>query len=436
MTLQTEDNTTLPASGQEILSIPRGKVVPVERRHAKVAGGGMLKGLAVVWHHWTKSFGKLDDHSKIAGTFTTEYPEERLPLPEAYRNMPVLLYDDETGQELCTSCFQCQRICPPQVIHMTQEKDPNTGKPVPAVAEFIIEYDACMSCGFCAEVCPFDAIKMDHTYELSTADHPSLTVHKKDLNRPVSYYESMAPNWWAAARDSAYKKLTGNMKRRPGAIGIAPHLVEKIKEAEEQQAAEAAKAAEAKKAEEAKKAAESAPAGDAPTDKKAKLEAIRARNAAKKAAQDDSVQPHAQPPAAAEDEPLPTDKQAKLAAIRARNAAKKAAQEGGQPPAAQVPAEPAPAEDEPLPTDKQAKLAAIRARNAAKKAAEAGQSAEAAAPAEPEQQPPEASAEQSAPPAESAEEKPPQDEKAARLAAIRERNAEKKRKQQEGNQED
>ncbi len=315
---------------------------------------------------------------------------QRAPLPEAYRNMPILLFDDETGHELCTSCFQCQRICPPQVIHMKQAKDPATGKAVPSVAEFIIEYDACMSCGFCAEVCPFDAIKMDHTYELSTADHPSLTVHKKDLNRPVSYYESIAPNWWAAARDSAYKKLTGNMKRRPGAIGIAPHLIGKIKEAEEQQAAEAAKAAAAKKAEEAKKAAESAPAGDAPTDKKAKLEAIRARNAAKKAAQDEGVQPHAQPPAA--------------------------------------PA-PAPAEDEPLPTDKQAKLAAIRARNAAKKAAQAGQSAEAATPAEPEQQPPEASAEQSAPPAESAEEQPPQDEKAARLAAIRARNAEKKRKQ-------
>jgi NADH-quinone oxidoreductase subunit I/electron transport complex protein RnfC len=432
MTFETDDNTTIPASGQEILSVPRGKVVPIERRRSRLAGGGMLKGLAVVWNHWVKSFGKLDDHSKIAGTFTTEYPEERLPLPEAYRNMPVLLYDDETGQELCTSCFQCQRICPPQVIHMTQEKDPATGKAVPAVAEFIIEYDACMSCGFCAEVCPFDAIKMDHTYELSTADHSSLTVHKQDLNRPVSYYESIAPNWWAAARDTAYKKLTGNMKRRPGAIGIAPHLVEKIKEAEEQQAAEAAKAAEAKRAAEAEKAAEAAPAGDAPTDKQAKLAAIRARNAAKKAAQDDSVQPDAQPPAAAEDEPLPTDKQAKLAAIRARNAAKKAAQEGGQPPAAQEPAEPAAAEDEPLPTDKQAKLAAIRARNAAKKAAEAAATAEQNAPQVEDEQPPAQSTEQSEPPAEA----PPQDEKAARLAAIRARNAEKKRKQQEGNQED
>ena len=53
---------------------------------------------------------------------------------------------------------------------MTQANDPNTGKPVPAVAEFMIEYDACMSCGLCAEVCPFDAIKMDHEFELSTSE--------------------------------------------------------------------------------------------------------------------------------------------------------------------------------------------------------------------------------------------------------------------------
>ena len=76
---------------------------------------------------------------------------------------------------------------------MTQATDPTTGKPVPAVAEFMIEYDACMSCGLCAEVCPFDAIKMDHEFELATSDHPSMTVDKAGLDRPISYYQALAP---------------------------------------------------------------------------------------------------------------------------------------------------------------------------------------------------------------------------------------------------
>src|SRR5581483_11295773 len=105
-----------------------------------------------------------------------------------------------------------------------QATDPTTGKPVPAVSEFMIEYDACMSCGLCAEVCPFDASKMDHEFELATDDHGSMTVNKAGLDRPVSYYEALAPRMWSEVKDGAYKKLQGNMKRRSGTIGISPRV--------------------------------------------------------------------------------------------------------------------------------------------------------------------------------------------------------------------
>src|SRR5262245_2912508 len=211
----------------------RGKAYVIDRGKRKVrAGQGMLAGLDVVIKHFVGAFTKkLETPSESTGVFTVQYPEERLALPEAFRNFPILLYDDATGHELCTSCFQCERICPPQVIHMVQATDPTTGKPVPAVSEFIIEYDACMSCGLCAEVCPFDAIKMDHDFELSTSDHPSMTVDKVGLNRPVSYYEAIAPSFWAEVKDGAYKKLQGNMKRRAGTIGIAPQVADKVKKA-------------------------------------------------------------------------------------------------------------------------------------------------------------------------------------------------------------
>ncbi len=353
----TETPATLTVVVDPTPQITRGRAVVVERRRPKAAGWSLLQGLGVVVDHWRKSFRKLEDPTQIAGTFTTEYPEERLPLPEAYRNMPILLFDDATGHELCTSCFQCQRICPPQVIHMTQAKDPETGKPVPAVSEFIIEYDACMSCGFCAEVCPFDAIKMDHNYELSTADHSSLTVHKAGLLRPVSYYQSIAPTFWAEAEASAYKKLEANKKRRPASIGIAPQMIEQVKAAHKlgdgqpEAASPPAPVATApapdagSAATPASNAALATSEGDLPTDKAARLAAIRARNEAKKAAAQaatDPAQPAAEgaatalatpdapltdaPPApATPDAPL-DEKAARLAAIRARNAAKKAAQ--------------------------------------------------------------------------------------------------------------
>jgi formate hydrogenlyase subunit 6/NADH:ubiquinone oxidoreductase subunit I len=211
----------------------RGSVVVVERKHAQQSyGQGIAQGMGVVLRHFIKSFtSNINDKNDQEGMFTVEYPEVRMELPEAYRNMPILLYDDSTGQELCTSCFQCERICPPKVIHITQAKDPSTGKAVPAAEEFVIEYDSCMSCGLCAEVCPFDAIKMDHFYELSTPDHLGMDRHKAALDRPISYYQSIAPNLWTAVQGNAMKKLQNNIKRRPGNIGVAPHMIGKTQKA-------------------------------------------------------------------------------------------------------------------------------------------------------------------------------------------------------------
>jgi NADH-quinone oxidoreductase subunit I len=353
----------------------RGKVYVIDRGRPKLrAGQGLLTGLDVVFRHFRDALTrKLEKPSQQTGVFTVQYPEERLKLPEAFRNFPILLYDDETGHELCTSCFQCQRICPPQVIHMTQARDPATGKAVPAVAEFLIEYDACMSCGLCAEVCPFDAIKMDHEFEFSTDVHGGLTINKAGLNRPISYYEKIAPTFWAEVKDSAMKKLQGNMKRRPDLIGVALQMIDTIK----------AKRAEVAVAQ-APSPAPSAP-NSAPTDKAARLAAIRAKAAAKEA--------DAQP--APSDDSAPTDKAARLAAIRAANAAKKDE-------AADVTQT-----SDTTPDDKAARLAAIRAANAAKKAAESAPATE--------------SAEAAAPPTDAA----PTD-KAARLAAIRAANAARK----------
>ncbi len=315
------------------IEFERGTTYTVDRGTARNRSGqGMLAGMGVVLQHFRDAFTKkLDDPSKISGLYTVQYPEEREHMPEATRTFPILLYEDATGQELCTSCFQCERICPPQVIHMTQAKDPDTGKPVPAVSEFILEYDACMSCGLCAEVCPFDAIKMDQAFELSTASHNDLTIDRVGLLRPVSYYATLAPSMWKEVAEGALKKLQGAAKRRTGGIGIAGHRHSGTPESPV--TAEARAVVQDPPVEPALPPVVDVSPVDPAAAKAAKLAAIRAANAAH-AGTDASITAPSEPLEQAETHnepsapPAATDpaaeKAAKLAAIRAANAAKKA----------------------------------------------------------------------------------------------------------------
>lgn len=342
----------------------RGKSYVVSRGRGRLsAGRGMLAGLDVVIKHFTKAFtSKIENSSQTSGVFTVQYPEEQLALPEAFRNFPILLFDDATGQELCTSCFQCERICPPQVIHMTQATDPTTGKPVPAVSEFVLEYDACMSCGLCAEVCPFDAIKMDHEFELSTSDHDSMTIDKVGLNRPVSYYAAIAPTTWAEVKDGAYKKLQGNIKRRTGPIGIAPQMINTVKKPAPAAAARPAAAAAAPTA--AKPSAPVAAVGANMSDEKAaRLAAIRAANAAKSGGATAAPSPAAQaaPAATATQDDGPDEAPTRAPSVAAASGGGTLPFGPGDALLGGVPAETVMAED------KLDRLKAIRASNLAKR---------------------------------------------------------------------
>jgi NADH-quinone oxidoreductase subunit I len=176
-------------------------------------GLGILKGLGVTLKHFIETY--LDDirwfgkryYTKegiqrrlspdTTGIFTIQYPEEKLPIPEEFRFIPFLLYEEgEDGEQVdrCTSCGICAKVCPPQCIWIVRTNDPKTGRPIPAPAEFYIDVDICMNCGFCAEYCPFDAIKMDHDFELSVYDRFERNIFDKEkLSRPVSYYASIRP---------------------------------------------------------------------------------------------------------------------------------------------------------------------------------------------------------------------------------------------------
>jgi NADH-quinone oxidoreductase subunit I len=176
-------------------------------------GMGIVKGLGVTLKRFIDTY--IDDikwmgkryytkegiarrmSAEARGIFTIQYPEEKMPVPEEFRFVPFLLYEegpDGEKKERCTSCGICAKVCPPQCIWIVRTTDPNTGRPVPEPKAFFIDVDICMNCGFCAEYCPFDAIKMDHDYELSVYDRHAKNIFDKDkLMKPVSYYASIRP---------------------------------------------------------------------------------------------------------------------------------------------------------------------------------------------------------------------------------------------------
>ncbi len=189
-------------------------------------GMGIVKGLGVTLKRFVDTF--LDDlvflgkryyskeglarrmSTETRGIFTIQYPEEKQPVPEEFRFIPFLVYDEGPAGERhvrCTSCGICAEVCPPQCIWIVREADHNTGRAIPEPKEFYIDVDLCMNCGFCAEYCPFDSIMMDHDYELAVYDRHKKNVYDKErLLKPVSYYAKIRPTNYAnelAARAEA-----------------------------------------------------------------------------------------------------------------------------------------------------------------------------------------------------------------------------------------
>jgi len=185
-------------------------------------GEGILKGLAETAKNFAGSFVSKERLT------TVEYPEERLPLPEASRNFPFLVYDGPDWEKglRCVACQICEKECPPKCIYIEKSKDKKpdfVGKPQIYPAKFDIDISVCMSCQICVEVCPFEAIKMDNEYELATDDRfGGLLLDRKQLAKPNEYYHKIHPTE-AAAVDAklAEEKVKAEAKAKADAAARA-----------------------------------------------------------------------------------------------------------------------------------------------------------------------------------------------------------------------
>ncbi|MCA1670381.1 MAG: NADH-quinone oxidoreductase subunit I [Thermomicrobia bacterium] len=110
---------------------------------------------------------------------TIEYPDERRPLEERFRGLPVLRTDPETQEAICVGCSMCERICPTQCISM--EFTPGVGDGERDVVVYTLDAGRCMYCGLCAKSCPVDAITMSNAFELSVTTREGLIYQKSQL---------------------------------------------------------------------------------------------------------------------------------------------------------------------------------------------------------------------------------------------------------------
>jgi NADH-quinone oxidoreductase subunit I len=186
-------------------------------------GAGILRGMAVTARNFVGSY--FDKERLI----TVQYPEERNPLPENYRNFPFLVYDTDDPEAglRCVACKICEKECPPQCIYIVKSEDKKPdymGKPQFYPAVFDIDISVCMSCQICVEVCPFEAIKMDKEFELSRRERfDALLMRKDDLAKSNDYYRRISPTdatevdakLTAAAEAAAKKKAAAPAAAKP-----------------------------------------------------------------------------------------------------------------------------------------------------------------------------------------------------------------------------
>jgi NADH-quinone oxidoreductase subunit I len=188
-------------------------------------GFGLIKGLGVTMRHFIESFTYdrkpwqwfttdrysqewLERHQDIdgKGIFTIQYPEQKRQVPERFRFLPMLVYEEDPQEPRCTACGICARVCPPQCIYIERATD-DRGRPKAQPAGFWIDAVVCMSCGYCAEYCPFDAIKMNQNHEMLATDRDrEMWLDMEKLLVPIEYYAKLHPSAYEAEEEARRAK--------------------------------------------------------------------------------------------------------------------------------------------------------------------------------------------------------------------------------------
>lgn len=127
----------------------------------------VIRGLGTVFKHTFRE------------PITLSFPDDMPELPATFRGRLALAVNPGTGEHLCISCLQCERVCPDKCIQITSHKSPETNKP--ELINFKIDHGLCMFCGLCTEVCPTNCIINTNDFEMSDYTRESLVYDIRKL---------------------------------------------------------------------------------------------------------------------------------------------------------------------------------------------------------------------------------------------------------------
>ena len=169
---------------------------------------GVLRGMGITLKNFIASYLAPRKPASLdtAGMVTVQYPEEKLPEKERFRNFPFLVYDNTPDNIRCVACDICAKECPPKCIYIVRDVD-EQGRPLKRPKIFDIDFTVCMNCGICEEACPFDAIFMDHEFEIAGPERQqSLVFHRDGLLKPATYFQKIRPTDHAAIEERRRKE--------------------------------------------------------------------------------------------------------------------------------------------------------------------------------------------------------------------------------------
>jgi NADH-quinone oxidoreductase chain I len=110
---------------------------------------------------------------------TKDFPDSMPHLAGHFRGRLALAVNPQSGDHLCISCLQCERVCPDKCIEITSHKSPETNKP--ELINFRIDHGLCMFCGLCTEVCPTSCIINTNDFEMADYSRESLIFDLRKL---------------------------------------------------------------------------------------------------------------------------------------------------------------------------------------------------------------------------------------------------------------
>lgn len=182
-----------------------------------------------------RGLGTVYQHTYREPT-TLPYPDVAPVLSPHFRGRLALTVNPESGENLCISCRQCERVCPDKCIEITAHKSPETNKL--ELIDFKIDHGLCMFCGLCTEVCPTTCIINTNDFEMADYTRESLVYDLKRLTlsqeESAFYFENKElplpkPKPAKAAPAASAAKPAATAIVAPAADKAAPNAVSDAK---------------------------------------------------------------------------------------------------------------------------------------------------------------------------------------------------------------